>query len=452
MADPIINPALIQPGTTTPVEQHKAQEQQQKQEAKPEPHKPDQFQTPLSQKAMQARQMMQPGAELGHKVTYQQVPRHSMPAPQQQQKPAPQTTPDHYRQVSQDRVFRQPAMQDSPMYRHVQQRSLPQSQQQSHLSRQQLSQMIAMRNQAENKEAYRQVLRQEIHEKKQEARRTDEAMKKGAPGSETADAFAGKQSNFMSKLAQGEEGFENLLKKMMAGEQGLPETPQGKTANLLAKSGASWETMFANMAKMGNVATEASVKAQQLLQSFFRGLYQQATKGMTLVSDLHYLGDAQQVIAEKFARILVDNPDLLRMLEQLSPGDPIPDEILKALGEDINFTQMTHTPDQMTDEARQLARDAAFATLRNPVNTSAQDRLSEKMRRSREKVDRDAEEGGFGGFHSGEEEVPFKGPLYDPRWERQERFGKPKGWIFFTAALGSIIFFLLAFVFGRKFF
>jgi hypothetical protein len=74
------------------------------------------------------------------------------------------------------------------------------------------------------------------------------------------------------------------------------------------------------------------------------------------------------------------------------------------------------------------------------------------MRRGREKVDRDAEEGGFGGFNSSNEEIPYQGPMYDPRWEKQERFGKPKGWIFFVSALGSIIFFLLAFVFGRKFF
>lgn len=456
MADPIINNPVVIPSDATVAPDDVKNTVTTSTDAASETNtqKTDQFQIPLSGKDRQVKQMMLPGSELGRKVVYQQVPREGLRQESRQpqlspQRPAPQTTPQLYRQVAQDRLFRQPAMQQSPVFRHVQQKSLPQLQQQPVLSRQHLAQMVALRNQAENKQAYRQVLRQEIHDKRMDARKAD-AMQNSARGD--SDAFSSKQNNFITKVEQGEDGFEGMLKKMLSGDSDLPQTPQGKTANFLAKTAEAWDSLFTNMAKMGNVPAKESVSVQQILQSLFRGLYKQASQGMTLVSDLHYQTESEKVIAEKFVRILIDNPDLLEKLQSLQPGDAIPEEILKAFGEEVQFTQMVHVPDQMSEEARQLAREANFAALRNPVNTSAQERLSEKMKQSRDSVNADAEGGKGHAAASEKNEAEFRGVLYDPRWDRQERFGKPKGWVFFVSVFTALFLLILIFVWRRSLF
>ncbi len=408
------------------------------------PPKTDQYKSPLTDPLVQAQKMIRAQRDLGHKVEYRQTTRTKMEGPPE--RPArsrPPITHDQYRKLSQERLFQQSNMRDTVLYRHIQNRSLPPtSPESSLLSRQHLAQLIRMRHQVEDRKNMRHLIRHEIQERREARQRAiDQSSSVKSEGGQGLAELIQKTS-LLKNLAEGGDqiGFEKLLKEMLGGNKVVPDLPQGGKARFMPKGGESWKNFFANMLNLGTKETNITRNVNQLMEALFRGLYRQMAhqKGMTLVSDLNFLiGD--KVVADKFARILVDHPELLQQLEKMQPGDPLPADLLKQLGEELNYIQMTHQPDVTTQSAREAARDAALAQLKLPGNQQAMQRMEQALKKDREaRLQRSMSDDNQSRSDQGKGGPFFQGPLYDPRWDRQERLDPPRSWIFFGYAVGGI--------------
>lgn len=420
--------------------------------------KTDQYKSPLTDQLAQAQKMVRTTKDLGHKVDYRQTPRTMMEAPRQRQaRPRPPVTHENYRKLSQERLFQQSNMRDTVLYRHMQNRSLPHgTRESSMLSRQHLSQLIRLRHQVEDRNNMRQLIRNEIQERREARQKVIQQSSsiKSEGGEGSGELFLNRQTFLLKNRTEGGEGgFEKLLKEMLRGAKVIPDVPQGMKGRFTPKGGESWKTFFANMLNLGTRETSITRNVNQLMEALFRGLYRQMAnqKGMTLVSDLNFMtGD--KVIVDKFARILVDHPELLILLEKMQPGDSFPADLLKQLGEELNYIQMTHQPEVATQTAREAARDAALAQLKLPGNQQAMQRMEQALKRDREErlqrsmKDEDASKRDKG-------DSPFyQGPLYDPRWDRQERLDRPRSWIFFGYTVGGIVAALATYLVLRYFF
>lgn len=427
------------PGTKT--EQPKPIEQSPEKESP----KTDQYKSPLTDHLAQAQKMVRAHKDLGHKVEYRQAPRTMMEAPPHRQaRPRPPVTHDHYRKLSQERLFQQSNMRDTVLTRHVQNRSFSNATgESSSLSRQHLAQLIRLRHQVENRSDMRHVIRHEIRERREARQKAIDhsSSVKNEGGQRLGELF--QKTSLLKNLAEGggEAGFEKLLKEMLGGEKVVPDLPQGTKGRFTAKGGESWKTFFANMLNLGTRETSITRNVNQLMEALFRGLYRQMAhqKGMTLVSDLNFLmGD--KVVVDKFARILVDHPELLTLLEKMQPGDSLPADLLKQWGEELNYVQMTHQPEVATQTAREAARDAALAQLKLPGNQQALQRMEQALKKDREaRLQRSMDDADSGRSDQGKGGPFYQGPLYDPRWDRQERLDRPRSWIFFGYTVGGIV-------------
>lgn len=441
---------IVKPGVTgeSPVPAEPKPEEK-KQEAKPEPVRPDQFKDALKDQGYRARQMVQ-------------FPRRSPVADHGPDK-APQTQrrqvhvePQNYRRLLQEPAFR--PMRDSPLYHKMEQRSLAPRpgrppKQGDALDRQHLSRLIQLRNRVADRGNMRQVVRFEIRQAR--ARQQAERNSPFSRQSQTASAFFQRATHqaanqLLHRLAAGggETPFEKMLGKVLQGNKVVPGQEGGKSTALAAKSGSAWKAFFTNVLKLGSRETPVTKSLNALVDALFRGTYQTlaSQKGLTLVSDLRFmLGD--KIVADKFARLMIENPSLLSKLAQLSPGDPIPADLLALLGTDINYLQLTHVAEGLTAEAREAARTAVLQQLRNPSNLEAQGRLERALLQGRDRPDigegrlkrRRGERGEDGSAWS-----PGGWPGGDPRFERERRPGRPRLWTFFLASVGV----LLAFVAG----
>lgn len=255
------------------------------------------------------------------------------------------------------------------------------------------------------------------------------------------EAFIKQQGNLAMRLANAntEGSFEALAKAVLYGEHTLPEAPTGKMI-LSSKTSEGWKTFFKNMLGMGNAETAVKTSLGGIANAFFRGLFPQETDNskMTLVSDLH-LKNADQIMTDKFSRILIENPDILNQLSKLSPGDEIPQSLLNLFGSDITYLQLTHLPDILNDAAKLAAREGAMAHYKNTVNVGAFTRMADALIRERKKDD-----GKAGDLTRTLGDSQAYRPWHyfmsaDPRWDRQERFGKPKFWLFFSYSIGAIL-------------
>lgn len=243
------------------------------------------------------------------------------------------------------------------------------------------------------------------------------------------------------KKTSGESDFEKTMDKVFTGKKAdIPAVPSGKTASFAAKLGDKWATFFKNVLSRGSVEKQTTQKTTNITQGLYRGTYSQELKnkiGSTLVSDLHFVKEGEEFFVEKFTRVLVDNPQLLQVFQQMQPGDVVPKEVFSQLGEEINYTQIVHEP---AGEVLQTS-DQQLKMLKSPVGFESQQRLERQFQEERlkhakpsvlpfsEKDKKKKEEGEGAPFY-------FWG---DPRWEKQPRLGKPKFWIFFTFGVVAIL-------------
>ncbi len=384
---------------------------------KPEADVADRYRDNRSDRTFQARQSVHQSEEgLGHKIEYHQTERNTPQPRQFQRNPA---TPEHYRELLRDPIFRQPGLKDSHFQRYVSQRALPEGER-DQLQQNMLSRFFGLRHQVANKQNIRQI----IHSEVQEQREADKAP--SFAELPTSEPGKGPTSDF---------------EKALHTKNPIPNLPTGKLAQWASKNEAGWKEFFSNMLQMGNTEAPMTRSMSQLVNALFRGLYKAMAnqKGMTLVSDLNFMmGD--KIVAEKFAKVLVDNPQLLQLLEQLTPGDAVPKDLLAKLGEELNFIQLAHVPDVPSQASKEAARDALMAQLKNPTNAGALSRLEQALREDRQKVqaDKEKEEKRRQGLVDDGEMTGFRARLGDPRWEQQERLGRPQSWIYFLYSVGGV--------------
>lgn len=360
-------------------------------ETKPAPAPHDLFQ-PLNEdlQSMAEHQLRSPASFA------QKIPVHPRPA----ERPEPHPSldkPIDPRPLLNDPMFRSPQMKDTPLYRHLQARVFePREKTKSPLPfpspsrgeglregvidnrRQNLRMLLASRNlpwQGENKKVFRELVHEELREAKTPHEET--LSKEGLAREGRFQPFFKDVRGLMSRLSEATNSFEEILKEMFSGKELVPNTPTGKEAQFMGKTASEWNSFFSNMLNMGNAETPVTRNMAELAEALFRGLYQQ-----TLVSDLNF-ADGKKVVADKFARILVDNPDLLEALRKLNPGDKLPPDLLAKLGEKLSYVQLTHLPQVASTAAREAARDAALATLRNPANVGALALLEKALKKER---------------------------------------------------------------------
>ena len=325
-----------------------------------------------------------------------------------------------------DAMFRSPQMKDTPLYRHLQgrvfqpQSSLRQEQRATpQEARQNLKLLLASRNlpwEGENKKVFRELLHEELREAKtpHEEAMTEEGR---------FQPFFKDVRGLMSRLTEATNSFEEILKQMFSGAESVPNTPTGKEAQFMGKTASEWNAFFSNMLQLGNAETPVTRNTAELAEALFRGLYQQ-----TLVSDLNFT-DGGKVVADKFARILVDNPDLLEALQKLKPGDKLSPELLTKLGEKLSYVQLTHLPQVASTAAREAARDAALATLRNPANVGALASLEKALKKERR----------FG-LSLGASGLPpglIPSFLAQRKTEGEIRAGRAKFWVYFAYSVAA---------------
>lgn len=253
------------------------------------------------------------------------------------------------------------------------------------------------------------------------------------------------QEGVKEKTTSGESDFEKTMDKVFTDKKAnVPSLPEGKTASFAAKPANKWVTFFKNVLSLGSVEKQATQNTTRITQGLYRGTYQQELKsklGSTLVSDLHFTSEGEKVLVEKFARVLVDNPQLLRTFQQMQPGDIVPKEVFSELGQEINYTQLVHEPEgeilQTTEQQLKL--------LKSPVGFESQQRLERQFKEERLKH-QEARALPFSEKDKKKKEEGEGRPFYfwgDPRWEKQPRLGKPKFWIFFTFGIVAILLTLL---------
>ena len=195
----------------------------------------------------------------------------------------------------------------------------------------------------------------------------------------------------------GESPFEKSLKGVLEGKESAPAPLAGKSASYAAKTETGWRAFFANVLGMGSAEMPGFARSSEIMRAAFRGLFKElgtlslaSQKGMTLVSDL-YLLKGDKVVADKFARIPVDQPEFLSTLNRLAPGDAIAAETLAKLGGQLAYVQLTHVTERLTAEARDAARTAALQHLKSPVNPEAHSRFEAAVLQGRHRVESEEE-------------------------------------------------------------
>lgn len=422
--------------------------------------KEDQFQSSATDKSQMARQMAQTPRQLGHKMLPQQPQDRSQTTVSAFKlktgdfTPEPQVTvtPKNYLKLSQEGIFRQPHMQNSGLHRYVLQRAFPQRVGgEASLSPAQLATLIRARHQVQDRGNLANIIRYEIQQQKIYRRETDRKADRKTSSESSGSAKAHREGissiSGRMKSSDGTSKFEETLRQTQEGEEIVLKLPKGKAGPLKGKTEGGWKTFFSNILRMGSGERSAIRNISSILEALHRGAYKALTgeKGLTMVTDLRF-SDGGRIASDKFARILIENPHLLRMLEQLKPGDKIPKELLEKFGKELQYKQLFHKTDTATPAAKDAARNANLSQLKSPVSAAALARLEmslieERNRRAGESLadqknilrDGDGktqDQSWFGRyfFHYGG----------DPKIEWQKRIGKPKLWIFISYALGAI--------------
>jgi hypothetical protein len=231
--------------------------------------------------------------------------------------------------------------------------------------------------------------------------------------------------------------FAHLLREVLEeGKEMGQELEEGETPKFASKK--DWAAFFGRMMGMGNAEKSSQKTFDQIMGFIFRGLFKkQGESGETLVSDFKYQL-AGKLREEKFAQIGVSNTELLTLLKNLKPGEPISKETLQRfMGEELSFTQLIHVI-KKTDPhlASELLRNVQFDPTAN-VDLYSQAKLEHHIfSQSRKKA-------------VGDESVFAN--VYDLQ-EKQKREvpGKPKLYTFITyAAIAFGVLLLILFLLGK---
>ncbi|OGQ08585.1 MAG: hypothetical protein A3G32_02200 [Deltaproteobacteria bacterium RIFCSPLOWO2_12_FULL_40_28] len=283
----------------------------------------------------------------------------------------PQALPEHYRQVVKDPLLQDPNHQN--LSQGLQNRSMGN---QAALSKETFSQLFRLRHFFQDKPTTVLVLKEEVALSREA--KTEEGGRL-TRGSESLPEGLNQQTlNLLQKVEASinKNSLEGLLKRLFAGEEMIPINTT-TCLGLAAKTPESWKTFFLNILSKGSVEQVVSQKLQSLVDALFRGLYKATQSGMTLVTDLRFQ-NGEKVLSEKFARVLVENPEVLLALEKLQPGETLAPDILTKLGEELQFLKLAHVP-------AEAATGSALSLVKSQANKEAREKLEQNLVHERKK-------------------------------------------------------------------
>lgn len=186
----------------------------------------------------------------------------------------------------------------------------------------------------------------------------------------------------MEKLARSAESFfERVLQKALGSNQSAVATlPDGAEAELPVKSAEEWESFFQNTTALSSELQEASAEQSTLSQVLYRGMF--ASQGqLKLVSDLS-LAENGEINEYKFAQILLSDPKMADLLKSIKPGQSLPTELIRALGEQVAFLKLVH----MQAGARELSdveKQLLLKEFQREVSSGYQSALEKELRERR---------------------------------------------------------------------
>lgn len=321
-------------------------------------------------------------------------------------KPLPkQPTPEMYKAVARERIFRGP-LKDSPLHQQLLQRAIQRQvagQQRGGepvkpLEKGALLQMFRLRHKAEQKKNLLSVLKfelakaKEARQKVQSIRYQTQSREQQKVVQQSQRAQLARMNTAKAQLAQKlqtgvKSKFEEVLQKVLSGQKAVPDLPDGVRARFALKSQAQWQAFFQNATKQGSVLQKAQAKLTRVIEALFRGLYKADGKTM-VVADLA-LAAGGEVVENKFSQIKLADPKLLAALKKLTPGDVLGPEILKQLGQEFDFIRLAHLI-----QAAALTQDQQnqiLKTLRQTHSPESQKQLELALFHHREEARRNQE-------------------------------------------------------------
>lgn len=330
---------------------------------------------------------------------------------------------EQYQRLLKDPVFKRKGAAESGLHDHLSRRARSEGGG-SFISNSHLRQMLQLRREVDDRRGFRQIIRHELREK-----RLNEAK----------NQRDSKETTASGKKKEGESGFETALKRKASGKSHIPAPPNGKAVRLPARSEAGWQAFFSNVATRGSAGEVVVRNAQAAADSLFRGLYRALAnqKGLTVITDLKFI-EGNKVQTEKFARILVENPSLLQLLEKMEPGDTLNHGLLEQLGEDLEYTRLSNTA---TGGREALTGQEALNQLKNPYNPLIFDRLQQSLIQERERRQAASHGRALGDDAPNQQEkegfIPFYYGQRDPNPLNYS--GKSKWWMILGTGVGILL-------------
>lgn len=260
------------------------------------------------------------------------------------------------------------------------------------LQRADLGLLFQLRHQVQEQQILRQLLSHTIAKEKQllEQRRV-QAMKAKGDLSEKAETQKTNRTLLTADAAKlalarklersgAESRFETLLQRALSGGKTVPSLPAEIAARFGLKTDAEWQAFFRNVMNLNSAEMKTQGRLAEFLSGLFRGVFQKAGAGQTLVADFVFKGLGEQ----KFSQVPIDNA-LAEIFAKLNPGDPIPMEVMRNLGEDFVFLQLAHIVAQanLTEEQKQ----AILREFQKQMSTSSRTKLEMALMSARKKDD-----------------------------------------------------------------
>lgn len=362
---------------------------------------------------------------------------------------------ESYKSVLQDPAFRG-QLKQTPLARKLQ-RNFQQAQQAKEaqtqnekpevLTRSEVLQLFRTRHQSADKNRFREIVQHELAKlRKQQASqqvnklqaRSDSQKENSKINLESDHRFEQASQKLQSRLntKTALSIFEKILQKVLKGGKAAPHLPEGVRAKFLGKGDRDWNQFYQNTTKMGSVLTEDQQPLEKLIESLFRGLFQESENELPkLVTDLSFNLEGE-IIENKFAQIQIKNQKILQMLQKLNPGDVIPQDLLNQLGLELDFLKLMHQHELNTLSEQQ--KKQFMQQMKNSQSKESQKKLELALVKKREQNNNASE--------SDLKEIPF-----DPRKSTQRFNGSPKLFMLIFYALGLVGFILFISFISKQF-
>lgn len=258
------------------------------------------------------------------------------------------------------------------------------------------------------------------------------------------------QAGQIWKSDQAAKTYSERVREILEGKRQMPGGSEGK--KFQGKTTAQWQAFFQNLKAKGHTEQIVKRNISQFVEGQFRGQMANTSnqKLTTLIADLVFNTPKGQVEAEKFTRLVLENPTLAAQLANLKPGDKLTPEMLKKFGQELSLVKMAqHSEGPNPKSAQDLLQQ-----LKNPMGNENNRSIEQAMFENRQrKIENDKmNEKQKLGLAKLSDEEKAAGLFSTPFWYAGPRgaknnswFGKPKKWLFvssaFLAIVGAIVFY-----------